>query len=77
MSIASIVVVFVLSWWFCFFLALPFGAAPPRDPPTGHATSAPAKPRIALKAIIATVGGLAMTVAIWQLIEADLISFRQ
>lgn len=76
MSIASVVVVFVLSWWFCFFLALPFGARPRANPETGHAESAPARPRIGLKALIATVGGALMTVAIWQIIHADLISFR-
>ncbi len=76
MSIASIIVVFVLSWWFCFFLALPFGAGPRADPEAGHTESAPAKPRIALKALIATVAGALMTVAIWQIVKADLISFR-
>lgn len=76
MSIASVIVVYVLSWWFVFFLALPFGARPRENPEVGHVASAPARPRIGLKAAIATVGGAVMTVAIWQIIEADLISFR-
>lgn len=76
MSIASILVVFILSWWFCFFLALPFGARPRENPETGHAASAPARPRIALKALIASIGAVVMTVAIWRIIDADLISFR-
>ncbi len=77
MSIAGAIVVFVLSWWFCFFLALPFGSQPRQNPEPGHAESAPARPRIALKAAIATAGGLIMTLAIWQIIAADLISFRK
>ena len=76
MSIVSIIVVFVLCWWFAFFLALPFGAKPRENPETGHAESAPAKPRIGLKALIATVIGALMTAAIWQINQADLISFR-
>lgn len=76
MSIASVIVVYALSWWFCFFLALPFGAAPREKPDLGHAESAPARPRLALKALVATVAAAVMTVAIWQIIEADLISFR-
>ncbi len=76
MSIASVIVVFVLSWWFCFFLALPFGANPRANPGVGHAESAPARPRLGLKALIATLGGALMTIAIWQIVISDLISFR-
>lgn len=76
MSIAGGVVVYVLSWWFCFMLALPFGAAPRENPEPGHAESAPARPRLKLKALIATVGAAVMWLAIRQIIEADLISFR-
>jgi predicted secreted protein len=75
MSIAGVIVVFVLCWWFCFFLALPFGARPLENPELGHAESAPAKPRLKLKAMIATAGAFVLTIAIWYIIEADLISF--
>lgn len=75
-STSGIVVVYLLSWWFCFLMALPFGAAARANPEVGHAESAPAKPRIGLKALAATVGGAAMTIAIWFIIDADLISFR-
>lgn len=77
MSIAGFIVVYCLSWWFCFMLALPFGARPRTSPEIGHAESAPAKPRIGLKVIIATIAGAAMTIAIWQIIETDIISFRR
>ena len=77
MSIAGAVVVYVLCWWFCFFMALPFGARPLKNPEVGHAESAPANPRLKLKALIATIGGLVMTIVIWQIIESDLISFYQ
>ena len=76
MSIASIVVVFVLSWWFCFFLALPFGVTRAEHPQSGHDGGAPAKARIGMKAIYATIGGVLMTVAIRYVVIADLISFQ-
>ena len=76
MSIAGFIVVYALSWWFCFMLALPFGARPNAAPEVGHATSAPARPRIGLKALIATIAAAIMTVVIWQIIDADIISFR-
>jgi len=77
MSIAGFIVVYALSWWFCFMLALPFGASPRETPEIGHASSAPARPRIGLKALIATVAAAIMTVVIWQIIDADIISFRR
>lgn len=77
MSIAGAVVVYILCWWFCFFLALPFGAKPMENPEVGHAESAPANPRLKLKALIASIGGLVMTIVIWQIIDSDLISFYQ
>lgn len=76
MSISGVVVVFVLTWWFSFFLALPFGVRREANPGAGHADGAPKRPRIGLKALIATVGAVVMTVAIWQIVDADLISFR-
>jgi len=76
MSIASVIVVFVLCWWFSFFLALPFGAQPRANPDAGHAEGAPARPRLLLKASIATVAAIVLTIGIWQIIAADLISFR-
>ena len=76
MSISGVFVVFILSWWFCFFLALPFGARPRENPEPGHVASAPARPRLWLKAGIATAGAVVMTIVIWHIVDADLISFR-
>ena len=76
MSISGAFVVFMLSWWCCVFLALPFGARPSDNPELGHAASAPAKPRLWLKAGIATAGAVIMTIVIWQIAETDLISFK-
>lgn len=77
MSIAGFIVVFALSWWFCFMLALPFGARPRTTPEIGHDSSAPARPRIGLKALIATIAAAVMTIVIWQIIDADIISFQR
>ena len=76
MSIASIVGGFVLSWWFCFFLALPFGVSRTENPQSGHDGGAPLRPRIGRKAIYATVGGLIMTLGICYVVMEDLISFH-
>ena len=42
-------------WWLIFFMVLPFGAAPEEHPQPGNVESAPARPRLLLKALITTV----------------------
>ena len=54
MDIVSGVVVYILLWWWVLFMVLPFGAKAPERVGEGHATSAPAKPRMALKLAITT-----------------------
>jgi predicted secreted protein len=69
------VVVYVLIWWVVIFAVLPFGAKPPDQVATGHA-SAPAKPRLWLKAGIVTVVSAVIWFAIHAVVQSDLISFR-
>ena len=57
-------------------MALPFGAQPRQNPEVGHVESAPARPRIGLKALAATAGAILMTIAIYYIVQADLVSFR-
>ena len=69
-------VVFAIVWWLILFMVLPFGAAPPDDVEPGMATSAPAKPRMALKVAITTALAALVTALIMWLIDSGLIQLR-
>lgn len=47
--------IFAIVWWLVFFMALPFGAEPPKKPKKGHASSAPEVPHLRIKVIATTV----------------------
>lgn len=80
MGFVTGMLVYVISWWMIFFVALPIGiqsqseAGEPVEP--GTPESAPAKPRLLLKALVASVlAGVAVGIA--HLIDVNnLISFR-
>lgn len=55
MTLMEILLSYVIAWWMFFFMALPFGAAPPEEPGRGHAESAPATPRLWTKAAVSSV----------------------
>lgn len=76
MSLTGGIVTFLVVWWLIFFMALPFGAAPPDEPEAGHATSAPANPRLWTKALITTVLAILVTYGLAMLIGSDLIQIR-
>ena len=68
--------VFAIVWWLLLFMVLPFGAAPPDEIEPGMATSAPAKPRMALKLAITTVLAALVTALIVWLVDSGLIQLR-
>ena len=68
--------VFAIVWWLILFMVLPFGAAPPDEVEPGMATSAPAKPRMALKLAITTVLAALVTAMIVWLMNSGLIQLR-
>ena len=70
-------VVFFIVWWLVFFMTLPFGVRPLDEPEPGHATSAPEKPRLWIKAAITTAIALMITGAAAAAVEYDLIGFRE
>ena len=76
MTLAGAIVTFVMVWWLFFFMALPFGAAPEASPQSGNVESAPAKPRLLLKAAVATGLAIAATWGIAWLIQSGLIDIR-
>jgi predicted secreted protein len=69
-------VVFAIVWWLILFMVLPFGAAPPDEVEPGMATSAPAKPRMAMKLAITTVLAALVTALIVWLMNSGLIQLR-
>lgn len=68
--------VFVVVWWTVIFAVLPWGNHPPAKIEPGHASSAPAKPRLLLKFAVTTVIAIVVWVAIDQAIRHQLVSFQ-
>lgn len=76
MSVTGAIVTYGVVWWLIFFMVLPFGARPVERPERGHVESAPAHPRLLLKAAITTaLAGLATWGIAW-VIDSGLISLR-
>ena len=73
MPIATGISMYVVIWWLVLFMVLPWGARPSETPEPGHATSAPAKPRILLKFAITTVVAAVVFVFVQWLIGSGLI----
>ena len=76
MDIVSGIVVYILLWWWVLFMTLPFGAKAPEQVEEGHATSAPQKPRLMIKAGVTTVIAFVLWLIVNALINADIFSFR-
>lgn len=76
MGLVSGIAVYFMLWWVVIFAVLPFGGnKPPEDIEEGHATSAPANPRIKQKFIATTIISAVLWVVIDQLVRADVFSF--
>ena len=70
------IAVYVVVWWIVLFMVLPWGAAPVDMPEPGHAESAPARPRLWLKAGVTTLIAAAIWGALYWAIANGLVSFR-
>ena len=70
------IVVFVIIWWMVLFCVLPWGVQAPKSPAPGHATSAPARPRLLLKFAITTAIATALFFVARAVILSDLIVFH-
>jgi predicted secreted protein len=75
MGVLEIIVVFTIIWWVVFLATLPWGVRPPDQPGLGHAASAPERPRLWLKALIATAITAALTGVVYWIAVEDLITF--
>lgn len=76
MTTLGAVVTYVCLWWVIFFMALPWGAAPPENPEPGHAPSAPEKPRLLLKVAITSVLAALATWGVALVIDSGIIELR-
>ncbi|MBM3536597.1 MAG: DUF1467 family protein [Alphaproteobacteria bacterium] len=76
MTLATGIAVYIVVWWIVLFTVLPWGARPPDNPEPGHATSAPARPRLLLKFAITTVIAGVVFAGLYWVIQSDLFSFR-
>jgi len=70
------IMAYAIIWWTVLFAILPWGNRPPEVPEKGHATSAPAKPRLLIKfAITSVVSGVIFLLLLW-LLKSNLIELR-
>jgi predicted secreted protein len=76
MSWMTGILVYIIIWWLVLFVTLPFGISPQENPEPGTVPSAPAKPRLGLKAGITTVAAAVLWGIFYYVVQADLISFR-
>jgi len=76
MTLVTGIAVYVVIWWLVLFTVLPWGAYPAENPEPGHATSAPARPRLMLKFAVTTVIAGFVFAALYWVIQSDLFSFR-
>lgn len=76
MSWVSGLAIYAVIWWLVLFAVLPWGVRVPENPEKGHATSAPANPRLGLKVLVTSVVAAVVWVALYLLLDSGLISFR-
>ncbi len=76
MNTFATIVTFLVIWWLILFMVLPFGVAPPDVVEKGHASSAPAKPRLLRKLLITTVLAIVVTIAVQWFVQSGLIELR-
>ncbi|MBL8700481.1 MAG: DUF1467 family protein [Alphaproteobacteria bacterium] len=76
MGWATGIAIYATIWWVVIFAVLPWGVRTPDKAETGHASGAPANPRLGLKALVTTIISAVIWVAIDLVVRSDLISFR-
>lgn len=81
MSIATIILVYVIAWWMVFFAVLPYGVRAQNETEEGvvkgTVPSAPANPNLKKKMLITSVIAIVLTTAFYFVATSDLISFRR
>lgn len=81
MDYGGSVVTYVIIWWLVFFCLLPIGVRTAEEEggqaEIGHATSAPTRPMIGRKMLIATVVAAILFGFVYAIVELELFSFRE
>jgi len=70
------ILVYVVIWFVVLFAVLPWGVKMSENVEPGHAPSAPANPRLWLKAGVTSVVALLIWLVAFYVIESDLIPVR-
>ena len=76
MSLAGAIVTFIVVWWLFFFMVLPIGATPDEHPQAGTVESAPARPRLLIKAGVTTVLAALATWGITWFLDSGWVDLR-
>ena len=80
MTWSGAAIFFAISWWLVFFTVLPWGVRTPGDvgeaAELGHATSAPIRPRLGLKALVTTGITSVLLVIFAVVVHYDLLNYR-
>jgi predicted secreted protein len=76
MDLFTGVIVYLLIWWTLLFCVLPWGNQPDQDQALGEAGSAPKNPRILKKFVATTLVSALVWLAIFVVIESNIISFH-
>lgn len=76
MNLFTTALTFLVLWWLILFMVLPFGVAPPEDVEKGHASSAPARPRMLIKLLVTTLLAVAATYGVLWLLQSGVIELR-
>lgn len=81
MNIATIILVFVVTWWLVFMASLPVGVRAQNETEEGTTEgtvpSAPSNPNLKKKALYTTLIAIGITVGYYFLADSGLINFRQ
>ena len=79
MTLLEIVIFFLIIWWPIFFILLPIGFRPitDEDNNTEFVKSAPTKPMVVTKFLIASFVSLLLTLIIWMLDHYKLFSIKK
>lgn len=70
------ILAFLIIWWIVLFAVLPWGVRVPNKVETGHAASAPERPMIWRKAAVTTLISALLWIALYFLVQSDLIAVR-
>tara|TARA_B100000242_G_C42879366_1_gene407997 strand:- start:206 stop:469 length:264 start_codon:yes stop_codon:yes gene_type:complete len=78
MSFLDVLIFFLVVWWPIFFILLPIGYEPitKYDNQTEYVRSAPDKPRILYKFILASILAFLLTLLIWTLDFYEFFSLK-